>query len=124
MSRFKLKTWQPTEIMIQAAILEALTYEIGLGRVVWANRMNSGATKYFDEKTGKERFIRFGFPGCPDIIGQLSDGRALYLECKTAEGRATDHQKAFMDKALKHGAVGGIVRSADEAVDIVRGAFK
>ena len=113
---FRLKPWEPKETLIQAAILEALTYEIGLGRVVWANRMNSGAAKYYDQKTQKERFIRFGFPGCPDIHGQLTDGRALYFEVKTAKGRATDHQKAFMEKALKHNAVGGIVRSADEAV--------
>ena len=119
---FKLKPWRPTETLIVSAIMQALYYEQAQGRVCWANRMNSGATKYMDEK-GKERWVRFGFPGCPDIHGMLSDGRALYFEVKTETGVISDHQQVFMDKVLAAGAVGGIVRSADEAVDIVRGAF-
>ena len=120
---FRLKPWRPNETLIVSAIMQALYYEQAQGRVCWANRMNSGATKYLDKKTGKERFVQFGFPGCPDIHGMMSDGRALYFEVKTETGVISEHQQVFMDKVLAAGAVGGIVRSADEAVEIVRGAF-
>jgi hypothetical protein len=44
-------------------------------RVAWAARINSGAYK-----TPDGRFIRFGFPGCPDVIGQMKSGRILMIE--------------------------------------------
>lgn len=67
-------------------------------RGVPAYRMNSGAYK------AGERFIRFGAPGLPDIIGVLPDGRFLGVECKAPEipglfrkrraGKLSDLQKA------------------------------
>ena len=43
----------------------------------WANRANSGAA------TVGKRFIRFGWPGCPDLIGQMKDGWLLGVEEKS-----------------------------------------
>lgn len=78
-------------------------------RVAWSHRMNTGATKF------QERVVRFGFPGCPDILGQLKDGRLLAIECKSERGRATLEQRGFLDLVRRHGGVAGIVRSIDDA---------
>ena len=44
--------------------------------------MNSGAAKVGN------RFIRFGFVGCPDVIGQLKDGRFIGVEVKAPKRKA------------------------------------
>ena len=55
-------------------------------RVAWAHRFNSGA--YADGG----RYIRFGFVGCPDIIGQMTDGRILCLEIKRPGKKLSEDQ--------------------------------
>ena len=40
--------------------------------VAWCERMNSGAMCIGG------RFVRFGWPGCPDVLGQLKDGRLMH----------------------------------------------
>lgn len=54
------------------------------------HRMNSGATHEGN------RFIRYGFPGCPDVLATHVDGRAIWVECKSAVGRLTPAQADFM----------------------------
>lgn len=90
--------------------------------VAWAARINSGAYK-----TPDGRFIRFGFPGCPDIVGQMKPahsggaGAFLAIECKSDAGRATDEQAAFIDKVKQFGGKAGIARSVDDALAILEG---
>ena len=48
--------------------------------VAWCERQNTG-----DAKVGG-RFIKFGWRGCSDLLGQLKDGRLLALECKHSKG--------------------------------------
>jgi hypothetical protein len=50
--------------------------------VSWVERMNSGVARIGG------RFVRFGWPGCPDLLGQLRDGRLLGCEVKGTEGPA------------------------------------
>lgn len=57
-----------------AALIEVLKALKTHPAVVWCERMNSGAAKIGN------RFIRFGFAGCPDVLGQLRDGRMLGVE--------------------------------------------
>ena len=62
-----------------AALVEVLKALRTHPAVAWAERMNTGAAKIGN------RFIRFGWPGCPDLLGQMRDGRlrpeqALFLE--------------------------------------------
>lgn len=82
--------------------------------VAWAARVNSGAYK-----TPDGRFIRFGFAGCPDILGQMKCGQFLAIECKSDIGRATEDQAAFIDKVLKFGGKAGIARCVEDALAIV-----
>lgn len=107
------------EQIIQNSILNYLLLD---NRVAWAHRMNTGAARYGAK--GNERFIRFGFPGCSDIVGQLKDGRILCLEVKRPKGKATELQQSFIDLVNKNNGVAGVVRSIDDAAAIITNAEK
>lgn len=70
-------------------------------RVSWVSRINSGA--YKDEN----RYIRFGFKGCADIIGMLKGGRFFAFEVKRKGGRLTYYQAGFLAKVNKDGGIAG-----------------
>ena len=52
-----------------AALVEALKALSTHAAVAWCERMNSGAARMGG------RFVRFGFKGCPDVLGPLKDDR-------------------------------------------------
>ena len=58
----------------------------------------------------------FGWPGCPDILGQLRDGRFLGVEVKAAKGRASPEQVAFLERIRGAGGVGFIARDLRDVV--------
>lgn len=76
----------------------------------WRN--NSGAVR-----VGK-RFIRFGAPGSPDILGLLAP-RGLFfgVECKTDTGKQTPAQLAFSKEIAMAGGVYLLVRTSKELED-------
>ena len=117
--KFKLKRWEPKEQDVLNSVLQYLAIEKQRGMVVWFERMNSGATRYQD-RNGKQRFVRYGFKGCPDIHGMLADGRPLYLEVKKPSGRVQPEQREFIERAVMHGAAAAIVRSVEDAVEVIR----
>lgn len=109
---------EPLERDIQAAILAYLRVH---PRVVWAARMNTGMAEY-RAPDGRTRRVRFAFTGCPDILGQMRDGRLLALEVKRPSGRITEDQLAFLGRAARHNALAFIARSVDDvrlALDVV-----
>lgn len=74
-------------------------------------RNNVGLARY------KTHVVRYGLaPGSADLIGWTADGRFLALEVKTARGRLTPEQRAFLDAVNRAGGIGACVRSADEAL--------
>lgn len=83
-------------------------------KVAWVARINSGAYR-----TQDGRYIRFGFTGCSDIIGQLKDGRFLAIECKAASEGATDEQQKFIDHVNANGGRAGVARSINDAKAII-----
>lgn len=95
------------------AVMQALRLH---PKVAWIARMNSGAYK-----TPDGRFIRFGFPGCPDIIGQMKDGRIIMIECKADGGRVTEDQAFMVERCTQNNGVSGIARSIEDAIAIVEG---
>jgi hypothetical protein len=76
--------------------------------VAWAKRMNTGAAKL------KGFFVRFGFVGCSDILGQLKDGRLLAIECKAADGKLSPEQRDFLDQVRRNRGVAGTARSIQD----------
>lgn len=130
--RFRLKSWTPSEGHVQSAILEALAFECAQGRVSWYGRFNCGrlwvpGSRQDDSWYSAIKYWINGVEyrkGFPDIAGMLTDGRFFLLEVKKPNvKRGTAEQHGFSDHATAHGAVGGIVRSADEAINVIRGAF-
>lgn len=72
--------------------------------VVWCERMSTGTAKIGD------RFVRFGWKGCPDILGQLIDGRFLGVEVKSPKGRLRPEQTLFLERIRVAGGVAFVAR--------------
>ena len=87
-----------------AALVEVLKALRAHPAVVWCERINSGAAKVGN------RFIRFGFTGCPDVLGQLSDGRLLGVEVKSPTGKLRPEQSVFLERVRSAGGVAFMAR--------------
>lgn len=72
---------------LQRTILDWLGYQ---GHFFYRN--NSGAM--ISEYKGKQRFMRFGAPGSPDIV-VVHDGLYVGIEVKGTGGKQNDNQKEF-----------------------------
>ena len=94
-----------------AALVEVLKAVRAHPLVAWAERQNSGAA------TVGGRFIRFGWPGCPDVLGQLKDGRLLGVEVKAQAGRLRTEQALFIERIR---AAGGVAFVARDLRDVLR----
>ena len=68
------------------------------------------------------RPIRSGLPvGFSDVFGnRAGDARAFYIEVKTPTGRATAAQLAFLRAMATRGAIAGVVRSIEDARELLR----
>jgi len=71
--------------------------------------------------TADGRPVKTGLPiGFSDLFGhRAGDARAFYLEVKTPKGRPTDQQLAFIAAMQKRGAIAAVVRSVDEARQVL-----
>ena len=87
-----------------AALVEVLQALRTHPAVAWCERMNSGAARM------GARFVRFGWPGCPDVLGQLTDGRLLGVEVKGPTGKLRPAQVLFLDRVRASGGVAFMVR--------------
>jgi hypothetical protein len=102
-------TQPKSERNIQALILMALSEA---GCLVW--RQDTGAYKAPDG-----RLIRYGLcKGSSDVIGVAPSGQFLAIEVKTATGRVSPEQTAFLDAVRRAGGRAGVARSVDEALAI------
>ncbi len=104
-----LRAVQPKEGDIQGEVLRFLRSHV---KVAWARRVNTGAAKL------KGFYVRFGWVGCSDIIGQLTDGRFLALEVKKPNKVTTKDQQLFLDRVNRHNGLAACVHSLEE-VDAV-----
>lgn len=87
-----------------AALVEVLAALRNHPAVAWVERMNSGAIRV------ERRFVRFGWRGCPDVIGQLRDGRLLGVEVKAPAGRLRPAQAVFLARIRDSGGVAFVAR--------------
>lgn len=94
-----------------AALAEVLKALRAHPAVAWCERMNSGAALV------QGRFIRFGWPGCPDVLGQLKDGRLLGVEVKAKAGRLRPEQALFLERIR---CAGGVAFVARDLRDVLR----
>jgi hypothetical protein len=93
---------------------------------LWRN--NSGSLP--NPKTGTYVQFGVGSPGGSDLIGyrkvkitpdMVGTEIAVFaaVEVKTAKGRATEQQKAFIEHIRNAGGIAGVARSVDEAKSIL-----
>jgi hypothetical protein len=111
---------EPTE----AAVLDAVRCSLRLHpAVAWVERINTGAAMVGEG--ARRRFVRFGFKGCADLIGQLRDGRFLAVETKRPSNRngATEEQMAFLCRVRNGGGIAFVAWSVDEAWKQIDAAF-
>lgn len=78
-------------------------------------RMNVGSVK---TKTG---YFRTGVPtGFSDLFGfRRVDGKAIFLEVKTQKGRVSQKQTEFLNAMKSCGAIAGVVRSVNDAINLI-----
>ena len=93
-----------------AALVEVLQALRTHPAVAWCERMNSGAARM------GARFVRFGWPGCPDVLGQLKDGRILGVEVKGPAGKLRPEQAAFIDRVRAAGGVAFVARDLRDSL--------
>jgi hypothetical protein len=114
--KLRLTAQDAPESSILTSIMAWLFWQKG---IVWYQRMNSGAYQVGEGRA--RRYVRFGFKGCPDILGQLSDGRLLAIECKTRTGRLSDDQRAFLGRVESGNGIAIVARSiSDVATGLAR----
>ena len=94
-----------------AALCEVLKALNAHPAVAWCERMNSGAARVGG------RFIRFGFTGCPDVLGQLTDGRLLGVEVKAPKGTLRPEQAVMLERIA---GAGGVAFVAHDCRDVIR----
>ena len=117
---FQLRALEPTHGQMLDAALQLLARH---PRVAWARKFNTGAhvieTADRRGRTGR-RFVRYAFPGCADILGQLADGRFLAVEIKVKRDRASEEQKQFLNLVNRNGGIAFIARSPEDIIDRLR----
>ena len=86
------------------ALVEVLKALRAHPAVSWCERLNSGATRI------GTRWVKFGFVGCPDVLGQLRDGRLLGVEVKAPKGKLRPEQAVFLERINGAGGVAFVAR--------------
>lgn len=115
---FRLTHVEPGETARRNAIEQFLNYH---PKVAWVQRLNTGAGKLLRADGTHSQFIRFGFPGLSDLLGQMRDGRLLVMETKARIGTLTAEQIAFLENVQRHGGVAGVARTIEDAAAIIAG---
>lgn len=98
------------ESSVVSACLRYLAY-----KRVFAWRNNSGG---FKPEKGRH-FIRFGFPGSPDIIAVVN-GQFVGIEVKFGKGKLSDSQVAFRSRLEEAGGKYLVVYSVEELDNLLK----
>ena len=66
------------------------------------------------------RWFSTGAPkGFPDLFGFRPDGRIFFIEVKNETGKLRPEQERFIEQMRKRGALAGVARSVEDAMQIV-----
>ena len=113
----------------EATIQQEIRLAIGAKFPLWRNEC--GQVNYRD-KQGQQRFVRYGLcKGSADLIGirpvlitpemvGTTIGQFVGREVKTERGRPSELQVMFLDLINRNGGIGAIVKSAEEAEEVLR----
>lgn len=114
--RLRLTRPEPAEAQILKGILQMLAMH---PKVAWHARMNVGAGKVL-RKGGVSQFMRWGFPGCSDVLGQMRDGRVIAIEAKRPSGEPTPEQIAFLACVRANNGVALVARSVEDVLEALK----
>lgn len=71
-------------------------------------------------RTSDGRYFDTGLPkGFSDLFGFRSDGQVFFIEVKNKTGRVRPEQEKFIERMRSFGALAGVARSVDEALEII-----
>ena len=103
--------------MSETALVSAcLIYLRTQGCMVW--RANTGAMR-IQARGRRDRFVRFGPVGQPDIVGYgpgQRGGVGIAVECKRGRNKPTEAQLAFLSEAKSRGVFAVCVWTIDELI--------
>ena len=87
---------------LTTACLNLLEMYANAGRILYADRLNSG--RIFIADGHKRRMVRLCKDGTPDSFCILKTGEIVWIEYKTKNRKLTPHQEAFrqMVKGVNH----------------------
>ena len=94
----------------QKAIMEVLEW-----KHIFHWRNNSGAI--VSEYKGKQRFMRFGDTGSPDIFA-VKDGKIIGIEVKSSIGKQSDNQKDWQERFEKAGGTYILAKSINDIITL------
>ncbi len=103
-----------SESQIQKQILDYLKL-----KKYFMHRQNTGASVIpYTDKYGREkkRFVRYGTPGQPDIVGCIN-GRYVGIEVKAHGKYQSPEQKAFQASLQEAGGLYILARSVDDVME-------
>jgi len=113
------------ETQIQRRIMLSLSEA---GCTVWRNETSGAWLGKIIHKAGNQVTIAnahmmvFGLAvGGSDIVGISPNGKFLAVEVKTATGRATKEQLAFIEAVRAAGGIAGIARNEQDALALISG---
>lgn len=95
---------------------------LGLQRGIYAVRLQSGAAVYTDA-SGRRRLVKMCEAGTPDWL-IITNGRPIFIECKSSTGRQTETQRQTQHKIEQAGAVYCIIRTIDELRQVLNDQTK
>ena len=75
---------------------------------IWKN--HTGVARSLDS----QRIIKYGLQGSADIIGLISDGRFIAIECKTGSAKQSPKQVKFQLAVERFGGVYILAKSVDD----------
>jgi hypothetical protein len=73
--------------------------------------------------TADGRKVSTGLPkGFSDLFGfRKSDGRIFFIEVKNEKGKLRADQEHFIKTMQENGAIAGVARTPEEAINLIRG---
>lgn len=101
-----------TEKETQKAVLQLLK----LYKIFHYRNNSGGMTSTYK---GKTSFMRFGYPGSPDIVAVIG-GKYVALEIKDIKGKLNDNQIKFKADLEKAGGIYVTIRSVDDFLNFLK----
>jgi hypothetical protein len=106
------------------ALVNKILADIGALRGVVVGINPSGLAKYM-AASGKTFAVPYGWPdpngGGPDVLACVC-GKFVALECRTGNAATTKEQRACIEALRAAGAIVAVVRSVEEAREVIESA--